>query len=1663
MQDDNYTDPLLYRDPEETGVQVFAIPDRALNVEAATLSALADSDQEGLQQYQRHTLTPREEQPMALLTEFEKRKRSYDDFVRSGLTEVLVDTTIPSEVRINTLENAHHTQYAPEDPAAILGTLSALSPSEGETDQGAKVRDVLAESFTQAHKYLDEKQQIINNAVNRHENGFEAAADMLGLLVTPGQDATAGIQLASKLGKSMLRGAVLPGSLMQDLNKEFLALPQAERLVFMRSLAEVVAKSSSLFTNQNLLRYQALMQDMTDEQGFSDGQEAWVNVLNLLDFVGVGVAIRGATKAAGTAARNLASRQAQANKAFSQFDRAGRDIPMDREPVGVEPIPGVNGDAAIQTSPQVPALADEIVKVEAELTEAKKALGSKLSQDKVEELRSSLALIENEKPRLGSRATPKEVAEFARSATAREKRVEELRTQLQQHESAVAAEERVASLEDQLSTLKANDYQVDAVKSPIQSAIDRAYTNSILAPTHPRAPANILSQTNFAKGRAAYAQTLMDESGQFAEAMYGVTRQEALISQVAPQATDATHRVVRKMDDPEAGYRKLASAGLDKLVNNVRDGLRYTKAELASGRAAVVRDYTDTTQLVINDAMTSIRYDGDRVIFSGMYTNGQGGWTSAREAIEQAKYALRKRGMTDDNITVMKLEGDEFKPTTLDDAGEGVFAIRIDVEDYVKDKDITKWDEFDVKRNIFDRFQGRGKHTGGSIQQHLVEPNSMFRKELTGSFSVAEDKSALITEALIRKFESFGKGYRKLDKAMRQRVEDYIIKANIEELPFDAVALRANFPQEVVDMLRDWRDAWDDMFLLMNADVIKSLRFEGYQLFKNQNIEAVVKEATQGYKGEKIYDPASDSSKVLSDQELKDIRAKGGYIGRFRSPMSLNGQNVEFMIVRDTPTEYARGLVDTDRILNYRHGYYQVSYKAPKFIESTVVDSSGKKTVKVVGVAGSYKEAKEMVERMQIADPSSTYSFRGDEKSISRDRDVYWELNSSFGLLAQRHRGKLLEDSAGIAYGNVANIIENPADSAIRASMSLGGRIAMRDVITTAKTRWMKQNEHLVKDGFPKEFPASLDDIFKKGEYTTKELADARSTWNYINTMENGYINSMDAGLKMAFNLLADTAGLKGWDTVEKLARATGDVNFTAKAKGAAFVSYLASNPLRMILVNGMQGARILAYSHIHTPKVIDLVIKWSHGGASDFRDFYSSTGLSQSLNRSNLIRGTLLDAAQRESAMGSAYGKGVQALRRVGFDIGETINNVISAAAVFEEYKRLGKDVSDLRVRAEMHAKMRAITRNMNRAGDMPYNHNYLALIFTYMQVPHKFALQWADRTLTPAERTRLIVGDLSLWGLPAGIGTYIANQEGIGDDPILKQMAEEGLMAMFLNWSFSQASGTNTRIDFSSMAPWDLTGFYDMAMKLVEDESMAALITESPAGRILGLNAESRLGFALKTTARMFKTLGDDDLTKTTVVDAVDAWLRLSSGWNNMQEAILMYQLGKATDRQGRATDDEVTLPEIAAKAFGFGTKDTKEYYETIIGSTKTIEKAREFGKARVKETMLMIRHLSDGDLNGAQAIALYTQAMLDPSNFPDRTTYQAALSSAMVEFKNPANNVMQQKLFKTLGLPSTYEDLARLTRGSSLTPEQKELFTNFLMTHSEEWKKLEENNKE
>ena len=1681
-REEQEVDPFLARDDEETAVVIRAIPDTAMSLEASTLALLEGGDDtQAIDAYDQTMGVTRDEQPTYMKSKREMLRQQYDKAYQNALLPVLSDSSIPLNIKQSAIESQRQGNNTPVDPVNLLFNESLASESKGESITAEQVRLNLSNKLGAVQKSVADSQAAVNAAIGAKKGNIQRLGELFEQFI-PGSDAafTGMIGYKREGGEVGAAASLLPGTAKKNLSDAVRKMGPEERVAFIKEIASVVKDSSGVFTDVNQLQAESFLAEVA--MGNYTNTDKYIdNLFNILDIVGIGSTLKNVGKVTKLAGK-LRDSHVAAKQAAVEADMAARmgtrtepvmDAPTPpTAPSG--PIPGVTGDAKITSKPQVKQSAAKIDELEAEYAATLGKTSGKLDKGEVADLlaekkqlqaslKGTLPQSELRKPGVATQAVERKAD--INSQIAR------IDSQIENNAIANRAEQRLAEIEKEKEVLLKDVQSTPAPVDPLAAAIQRAYNQSTFVTNHPRSAGSILYLTNPAKAKALHTQVFLDESGALAKATHGTTREEALLKGVAPQMTDATGRVKKVPDDMEATLREVMASQLGIAVKNSFGGFAFTEKELASARASRVEDYTSVTGLKLNSAMTSFEHDGAKIKVNAVYTTGEGGWLRAEDAVAQAKLSLRKQGIKDTDVEVMRLDGDEYVPVKLDEVRgiDGDYVVRISRDDYLDAEDVKDWDKLDVKRSWLDRFQESGRNEQGSWNRFFMNPASVLHKQITGSMSVADDSAARLTAAFLKVFESkFTEPFMSLPKARRTAVEDYIKEANVKELKFDPAHLATKFSSKEVEILRGWRDAWDTAWVFENLDLVRTLRKDGYQYFDTPNLTAVVKERPKRFDNRHVYDSATDANRVLTDAEIDDIYAKGGYIGEFRRPIDLHGNIMEQVIVRNTPNEYARALNDTDKMLEYRDGYYQVSYKAPKFIDETTVDSRGKTNTVTIAVTGTIGEAEEIVKKLSAQNPDRTYKHRGDERDIKRNTDMYWDMNHVGGRIAQRHRGQLLQNSVGIKQMGALDFIESPADAAMKASLSIGGRMAMRQTIETAKERFVQQFGDLLskENGFA-QFPSSRDGIRKKGERNTKELASARATWEYINYMENGYLNVMDDKLKSALNIFADFAGMQGLNTIEKIARAGSDVNITGTVKGSVFASMIASNPFRQYIVQMNQGLRALAfnpqgfisgkvleYSKAYMLEVAN--IRFSPQ-AEDFIVWYNERGLSQAITRGNLIRGTMLEASGRHGAMDQVADATIGNLRRYGYDKAENGNLVIHGAAVYDKYVRSGADVKDLRVREAMAVETRALTYNMNFADDMPYNQNWMALMFTYFQVPQKGLLQATNRQLSRWERTRLGVADLTFWGLPTGVVAYFAGKDLLLEDEDLRHVLVDGLESWIINRSLTAITGERQNLDLTSLAPTDMDSWGKLMDAFFFDGGIKGMIDNSPAARVFGLSADGRLGLALKTSRDYFMSFTDKahEYTNPELKDVMDNWGKMSSGWTNYQKARAMWHFGVARDKQGRITDDSVTRMEAVGQLFGFGPKDTSSYYKTMMDST--VKSAKDSAKADVKQLKIMINSYVNGDATGAKATKMFTQQMADAASKPSTQYHAEYMANVMSEMRAPAWQKEMGKLVEMVGFPSL--DITRDPfYQSSLDEEKKKQLVEAHTRSVKTWVELE-----
>lgn len=1664
--------PMLGDEPFAVAAEPLAAQnDSPLKAQAALLSMLKGGYEQAMSNYERIQQRP-EDSTQAMVEELQNTATSSIAQMRKELPGLLADPTVSYQDKENTL-NAFRdgTVKVPDTAVAVAQAAAISNPDFKVPDSTYDMKSF----WDDMSKTLQERQQIVNMVNNAKDGTLTTVANVAGLFA-PFADANVmrvlqGTQAAQDLGMGGKAYAMmLPGSFMQEMHDKIKAKSPKEQNEILRSLVDAVKRSSSLLDSDNSLRAMATMGDLAGAE-YSNFDKYWTNLTGVLDLMGIpatlklagNVAVKGASSARALATANRETSAADA------LVRSGRDIPTGGQNVVADvvnaeirtPIP--EGDlAATRTAPTRGSNDGRI--------EALQAQRAELLGEPTEPLpKGSVTRLESQKEQLlnkieAARTLPVDGKRGGTSMGLRKVHtdmVADMEAQLNRIEDALetnrAAEQNLQVLTDldkQIAALRKGSVVEEVKPNAITDAIRSQYVQSTMFTAQPRTVLNVVGQVNPQEARKLHLAMLMDETDETAKAVAGVNRNEALVQSVTPQAT--VGGAVRYVPPDIEKDARLISLGADPLsvIENADGGLRYLPIEIERGRAQIVRDYSDVEGISLHPAMSSFELGkNDRdVIVRGVYTAGEKPWTNAQEAIDQAKFALRNRGVTDDQIEVLARKGDQFVPVDKAEAvkAEGEFMIGIKAEHNISDGDIGPLESTNVRWNFFDSFRGTISKDQGSLQSHILPTANMLHPVLTGSMTVATDRTSVIAEALLRQLDAVTEPFMALPKARREVVESYMIEANAKRIPFDSMdAMARGINSSELPILRNWRTFQDTLWDLENRDLVKGLTSQNYGWFEGVHFQGAVKNPSKkpDYNIKMVYDSINDVHRPIDDIEMKQLYNSGGYVGELRHPVMLNGEEVSHVMVRQTPSEYTRALKPTDRILEKRDGYYQTIHKNGQFVEATY-NVGGKERTEVIGVVSSIKEAKELQKLYQAKNPTHKVTYRGDEKTINRSSNEYWQLNTQGGRIAQRHRSKLVESTVN-AGGELH--IEAPIESAIRALQSIAGRTAMRPVLDTAEKRFMDQFAELVTpDAFGmRHFPKSVDEIIRKGDADSKFLRDARTTFNYIQAMKNGYVNLLDSGVRAAFRKMANIAGELDMAGTERVLRKGESSNPTAGVKSTVFSAYIATIPWRQLMIQMNGGLRAFGYNpisfmngrvfHLFEASVRDAFKVGLSAEQEEFRAFMKSTGMYQAVSKNNLIRGSMMDASERRGTLGKVIDGPLGTMRKIGFDAGEHFNLWIHGAAVYDEFLRKGANLKDARVRSQMHEQIRALTYDMNYAGDLPYNQNSLALLMTYMQVPHKAMAAAFNRRIPTNKRIQMALFDYAMWGLPKPLVEGLYGDTWDKMDPAVQEMARDGIEAWVLNKTLSELAGERVAGDWSSLNPLDMDGWVKM-WKSFMDEGPDGLVEGSATGKLLA-DGNGRTWMAIKMTAQYFKDFRESESVAdpTKLYDVMNAWASISSGWNSLQQARIKWMLGQARDKRGGITDDHVNKTEALMAGFGIQTKDTKDFMDMMYRDLRGARKAQTAGQkdADMFVRLALMKHptASPHELAG-----LFMQTMISTRHMLPPEESSAYWTAATQRLYEPAAYKAIEQLAKSIGQKdtATFKEDVRL---APIPQEQKD----------------------
>ena len=1098
----------------------------------------------------------------------------------------------------------------------------------------------------------------------------------------------------------------------------------------------------------------------------------------------------------------------------------------------------------------------------------------------------------------------------------------------------------------------------DAVRSSVRTSVNPASVGETVAQTNPR------------QARAMDDMATADEAGDSAQAIYGTTREEAIANNHLPEVELEVGSVKSK---PEFG----PSPRIEEVLRTGGQ-TAILPAEKAAQELSIVGRLQDIEGAKLRGNSLTVResFDGGMII-RGLFSLTDTGYKTAQDAMEAATHAFRHEGLTESNFTLMVRTGDKYEPADIAALNaraqlRGEFVrqkkkIPEDIKpaiDYAVALDFSKaydpnevFQFLDTKLNVFDRWGlGSGKSRAGSITQHLLPADSVLHQQITKPASVAVNRSVALRKSLVEMFGPFVDQYSALKKVPRKAVSDYLHKANYEGIKYDvADLLSRGFDSVEREVIRNWRKANDGMYHVVNRDMVVSLRNRGFQVFtdKSSGTQLFVRPVQRGAIGprKELLDTNTGAIVRLSKEELDQLYAKGGNVVRTDEPFQDGGEWVDHIVNTNSPKSgYTRALRDDDTVLAYRDGYYPVVYDAEYFVTKTFKVGQDETITKAVATARTSEEARKTQAALEAAevDPSVVYANRRDRNAdpLARAEGGVYNNMTNAGLSSQRYRGRRLADGSDDLHKMGMANMSDPLESIATQIRSVSERTSMRDYFDTVKARWVKSfseelDTDLLKDKFGRvNYPQTWDKIATTDGRSSKQLADARTMFNYIRSLEEGYLNTIDNGVKSLMHMFADIADIYGVSKAEAAFNAAAKVNPTVAAKSTTFKLFLAAHPMRQALIQAHQSVQLLAIE----PKYFlggglgdDIASllrgRVGVGSAEDIALYkaFTDSGLADAVDANNLVRTDTLHLADLtwQQKARTVVGAPLKFTQRLGFDVGE--ETVLATAWLTFRNKAIkGGKALNASTMDQVVGDARNFTYNMDKAGDMPYNQNAFNVIAQFMQVPHKAILQpLTSRGLSKQDKIQLIAFNTAMYGLPAGVvGTVLYP---LMDASPVRDALEFGLEDVLLNATISAATGTDTNIDFSDLSAVESYGLIDFVVGVATGD-LGTVISSSPAASLL-FGGNPRITQMVKTSARFFNIIDDyeEPGNETRYTDVALAAANLFSGFSSGWKGLYALETRQKISSSGIITDEDVTKPEAILQAlFGMKTKDEASNWE-------------------------------------------------------------------------------------------------------------------------------------
>ena len=488
--------------------------------------------------------------------------------------------------------------------------------------------------------------------------------------------------------------------------------------------------------------------------------------------------------------------------------------------------------------------------------------------------------------------------------------------------------------------------------------------------------------------------------------------------------------------------------------------------------------------------------------------------------------------------------------------------------------------------------------------------------------------------------------------------------------------------------------------------------------------------------------------------------------------------------------------------------------------------------------------------------------------------------------------------------------------------------------------------------------------------------------------------------------------------------------------QGSGGLAAISLHPL-----HGMHAARtysalrtgVIARNKGASDEVLAVLYKGTRGlglNVKNFDEFKSmvdeliDSGILDQISRSTLnhdVRGGALNAGTKGN---SIVGRMIKAPYNVvvehgdlPFRVGEEFNRVVAWDIARRMWKKNnpGKDWTAPLSRQAIIREQDKISFGMTNANRHAIQRGLLSIPVQFWQWNFKLWASVLDKRFTTAEKTRLVIGQMGLWGAagaPFG-GETITNLlvEMMGGNPTeaeltsLRNAVSQGSVSWFIDMLTQDEDGNNgLKLALGSR----LGSNFDLILELFEDNAAAKDVVFGvstvgwdraweAAHRIMSLFQHDASVANPQTYALLFDALGD-----------------ITSGWRNTTKLMMAAQMeGYVTDKHGKIAE-QLSSAQMVWNAFGIPPTERVEYFRR---KDRKVEISKEITEITDGYMQLWLRAFAHRDMdsykNSMELVDAYYKSLTPPLQFEVK-------EKALQMLKQ--NKTLQQKLKEALALYNT-----------------------------------------